>query len=94
MLKKTKLRYNEYFNMQSTFDGLYQQSRNNNNFYKLIEIIGSEQNIRLAYRNFRSNSGSKTKGTDGLTIRDIGKLTDEELISRVRESLEDYHPKP
>ncbi len=94
MLKKTKLRYNEYFNMQSTFDGLYQQSRNNNNFYKLIEIIGPEQNIRLAYRNFRSNSGSKTKGTDGLTIRDIGKLTDEELISRVRESLEDYHPKP
>lgn len=94
MLKKTKLRYNEYFNMQSIFDELYQQSRNNNNFYKLIEIIGSKQNIRLAYRNLRSNSGSKTKGTDGLTIRDIGKLTDEELISRVRESLEDYHPKP
>ena len=94
MLKKTKLRYNEYFNMQSTFDELYQQSRNNNNFYKLIEIIGSEQNIRLAYRNLRSNSGSKTKGTDGLTIRDIGKLTDEELISRVRESIEDYNPKP
>jgi group II intron reverse transcriptase/maturase len=94
MLKKTKLRYNEYFNMQSTFDELYQQSRNNNNFYKLIEIIGSEQNIRLAYRNLKSNSGSKTKGTDGLTICDIGKLTDQEMINRVRESLEDYNPKP
>ena len=94
MLKKTKLRYNEYFNMQSIFDELYKQSRNNNNFYKLIEIIGSKQNIRLAYKNLRSNSGSKTKGTDALTIEDIGKLTDEELISKVRKSLEDYHPKP
>lgn len=80
--------------MQSIFDELYKQSRNNNNFYKLIEIIGSKQNIRLAYKNLRSNSGSKTKGTDALTIEDIGKLTDEELISKVRKSLEDYHPKP
>lgn len=80
--------------MQSTFDELYQQSRNNNNFYKLIELIGSEQNIRLAYRNLRSNSGSKTKGTDGLTICDIGSLTDEEVVNKVRKSLEDYQPKP
>ena len=48
MLKKDKLRYNEYFDMQSIFDELYQQSRNNNNFYKLMEVIGSKQNIRLA----------------------------------------------
>ena len=41
MLKKDKLRYNEYYDMQSVYDELYQQSRNNNNFYKLIEIIGS-----------------------------------------------------
>lgn len=38
MLKKDKLRYNEYFDMQSIFDELYQQSRNNNNFYKLMEV--------------------------------------------------------
>ena len=94
MLKKTKLRYNEYHNMQVVFDDLYKRSRNDNNFYKLIEIIGSEQNIRLAYRNLRRNSGSKTKGTDGLTIADISSLTDRELIDKVRSSLADYHPKP
>jgi len=74
MLKKDKLRYNEYYDMQSVYDELYQQSRNNNNFYKLIEIIGSKQNIRLAYKNLRGNSGSHTKGTDGLTIEDIGEM--------------------
>ena len=94
MLKKTKLRYNEYYNMQAKYDELYQQSRNNNNFYKLIEIIGSEQNIRLAYKNLRNNSGSKTKGTDGLTIKDIGAITDRELVDTVRNCLEDYKPRP
>ena len=59
MLKKDKLRYNEYYDMQSVYDELYQQSRNNNNFYKLIEIIGSKQNIRLAYKNLRGNSEYK-----------------------------------
>lgn len=50
MLKKNKLRYNEYYDMQHIYDELYAQSKNGNNFYKLLEIIGSEQNICLAYR--------------------------------------------
>lgn len=93
MLKKDKLRYNEYYDMQSVYDELYQQSRNNNNFYKLIEIIGSRQNIRLAYKNLRGNSGSHTKGTDGLTIEDIGRCSDKEMIDTVRGMLSDYKPK-
>ena len=93
MLKKDKLRYNEYYDMQSVYDELYQQSRNNNNFYKLIEIIGSKQNIRLAYKNLRGNSGSHTKGTDGLTIEDIGRCSDKEMIDTVRGMLSDYKPK-
>ena len=68
MLKKDKLRYNEYYDMQHIYDELYAQSKNGNNFYKLLEIIGSEQNICLAYRNLKTNSGSKTAGTDGLTV--------------------------
>lgn len=36
--------------MQKVFDCLYAASKNGNNFYKLLEIIGSEENIRLAYR--------------------------------------------
>ena len=80
--------------MQKTFDDLYAQSKNSNNFYKLLEIIGSEQNIRLAYRNLKTNSGSKTAGTDGMTIDDIKSLSDETVIQEVRNSLDDYRPKP
>lgn len=65
--------------MQKAFDELYQQSKNGNNFYKLLEIIGSEQNICLAYRNLKTNSGSKTAGTDGKTIEDIKGLSDREV---------------
>lgn len=93
MLKKDKLRYNEYYDMQHIYDELYAQSKNGNNFYKLLEIIGSEQNICLAYRNLKTNSGSKTAGTDGLTIDDIKHLCDEDIIMKVRSSLDNYHPK-
>ena len=93
MLKKDKLRYNEYYDMQHIYDELYAQSKNGNNFYKLLEIIGSEQNICLAYLNLKINSGSKTAGTDGLTIDDIKHLCDEDIIMKVRSSLDNYQPK-
>ena len=93
MLKKNKLRYNEYYDMQHIYDELYAQSKNGNNFYKLLEIIGSEQNICLAYRNLKSNSGSKTAGTDGMTIDDIKRFSNAEIVATVRESLNDYRPK-
>ncbi|WP_160036881.1 group II intron reverse transcriptase/maturase [Paenibacillus sp. An7] len=94
MLKKPKLRYNEYYDMQKVYDGLYSDSLNGNNFYKLTNIIGSEQNIRLAYRNIKTNKGSKTAGTDGLTIKDIWHLNDLEIVHEVRKRLNNYLPKP
>ena len=87
MLKKNKLRYNEYYDMQHIYDELYAQSKNGNNFYKLLEIIGSEQNICLAYRNLKSNSGSKTAGTDGMTIDDIKQLSNAEIVATVGKAL-------
>jgi len=93
MLKKTKLRYNEYYDMQKVFDELYANSKNGNNFYKLLEIIGSEENIRLAFRNLKTNSGSNTAGTDGKTIEDIKCLEEKEVIQTVRDMLDDYKPK-
>lgn len=93
MLKKNKLRYNEYYDMQKVYDELYAASKNGNNFYKLLEIICSEQNIRLAYRNLKTNSGSKTAGTDGKTIDEIKNLSDEEVIAIVRNLFDDYKPK-
>lgn len=94
MLKKNSLRYNEYYDMQSVYDQLYADSKNGNNFYKLIEIIGSEDNIRLAYRRLKTNKGSKTAGVDEQTIKDLQLLTDEELIAKVRGMLGFYTPEP
>ena len=45
-----KYRYNEYYNLTETFDNLYDQSRNNKKFRKLMPIITSENNLRLAFR--------------------------------------------
>lgn len=39
MLKKNKLRYNEYYDMQHIYDELYAQSKNGNNFYKLYDKL-------------------------------------------------------
>lgn len=47
----------------------------------------------MAYRNLKTNSGSKTAGTDGLTIDDIKHLCDEDIIMKVRSSLDNYQPK-
>lgn len=78
--------------MQSKYDELYSSSLNGNNFYKLINIIGSEENIRLAYRNIKTNKGSKTPGVDNLTIKDIWHLNDTKIIHEVRKRLGDYKP--
>ena len=92
MLKKTKLRHSEYYDMQRKYDELYSNSLNGNNFYKLIDIIGSEENIRLAYRNIKTNKGSNTAGVDNLTIKDIWHLNDTKIIHEVRKRLNNYQP--
>jgi len=61
----TKLRHNEYYGQQSTFDKLYERSLNGAKFNKLYDKIVAENNILLAYRNIKANTGSKTEGTDG-----------------------------
>ncbi|MEI3619538.1 group II intron reverse transcriptase/maturase [Bacillus thuringiensis] len=94
MLKKTKLRHNEYYDTQKVYDNLYSNSLNGNNFYKLTELIGSEDNIRLAYRNIKTNKGSKTAGVDGLTIKDVRQLNDFQVINQVRKRLMNYRPSP
>lgn len=90
MLKKTKLRHNEYYDTQKVYDHLYSNSLNGNNFYKLTELIGSEDNIRLAHRNIKTNKGSKTAGVDGLTIKDVRQLNDFQVINQVRKRLMNY----
>lgn len=92
------LRHNEYYGMQEKFDDLYAKSKQKQTFDDLISIILDKDNILLAYRNIKTNGGSKTPGTDGLNIEDIAKLSPEEVVSNVRKymvgSKHGYRPKP
>jgi group II intron reverse transcriptase/maturase len=78
------LRHAEYYGMQKTFDDLYARSKTGQRFTNLMDIILQRENILLAYRNIKTNAGSKTAGTDKLTINDIGKLSADEVVSKLR----------
>lgn len=94
MTKQKKLRHLEYYDLQECFDKLYAKSKQGEVFTKLMEIISSEENIRLAYRNIKRNSGSYTSGTDNLNIKDIEKLSAEKLVEIIQRKLKFYKPKP
>jgi len=87
-----KLRNNEYFGLQTTFDNLYEESKSGRYFTDLYELIISKENIQLAFRNLKSNTGSKTKGTNGHTIKHLNKMNADKLIKLVRKRLENYSP--
>lgn len=57
-----------------------------------MEIIVSEENILLAYRNIKKNKGSKTKGTNKKTIIDVGEHEPQKLVEYVRNRLANYKP--
>lgn len=92
LLKRQKLRNNEYYDMQSVFDELYENSLAKCEFKNLISIITAEENIRLAYRNLKKNAGSRTPGTDGKTIADLAKMSEPELIGFVQQKFNWYQP--
>ena len=91
-LKRQKLRNNEYYQMQDIQDKLYVQSSKGTKFTHLMEIITSEKNILLAYRNIKKNSGSNTKGVDGKNISHLANLEPETLIKLVQTKLKNYFP--
>ena len=80
------------FNLTSDFENLYNNSKNGDNVYDLMKLITDDRNIRLAYRELKSNKGSKTFGVDNKTISDLMKLTEEECINLVRSKLKNYVP--
>lgn len=92
--KRQKLRNAEYYNLQKTFDTLFADSKNGKRFTKLMPVILSEQNICLAYRNLKKNSGSKTAGTDKKTIKDLETWTEYDLIKYVSKRMKWYVPQP
>lgn len=98
LLCDDNLRHAEYYNLQESFDNLYARSKSGEVFTDLMSLILSRENILLAYRNIKTNTGSKTAGTDKLKISDIAKLSAEEVVQRVRfivqGSPHGYRPKP
>lgn len=87
-----KLRNNEYFGLQSTFDNLYEESKKGRYFKNIFQLIISEENIQLAFRNIKSNIGSKTKGTNGHTIKHLNKIDALKLIGLTKKRLDNYNP--
>ena len=92
------LRHSEYYGMQNVFDELYARSKAGEHFTELMGLILSRENILLAYRNIKTNTGSNTPGSDKLTIKDVAKLTPEEVVNKIRfivkGSQHGYRPKP
>ena len=90
--KKKKLRNAEYYDFQKIQDKLYTDSMQGRTFNRLVELIALPENIRLAYRNIKANSGSRTAGTDGRTIKDLEKMPDSKLVALVQRKLNWYEP--
>lgn len=90
--KKKELRNAEYYDFQKIQDKLYTDSMQGRTFNRLVELIALPENIRLAYRNIKANSGSRTAGTDGRTIKDLEKMPDSKLVALVQRKLNWYEP--
>lgn len=91
-LKVKVLRNNEYYDFQEIQDKLYANSKENKIFKNLVEIITLDENIKLAYRNIKNNTGSNTAGTDNKTIKDLARIPAEELVEIVKKKLQWYEP--
>lgn len=92
--KKQKLRNAEYYDLQETFDTLYSDSKAGKVFKNLLPLICADENILLAYRNLKKNSGSRTPGIDGRTIKHLKTWEEAELVAYVKKRLEWYIPQP
>ncbi len=76
--------------MQELFDDLYDKSCKGYKFKHLVELITSESNIKLTYRNIKRNNGGKTSGVNKHTIDDIANGNIEEVIKYVQNRLKYY----
>ncbi len=86
------MRYNEYYDTQEVFDNLYKKSKEGHKFKNLMDIITSDENLLLAYRNIKSNKGSKTAGTNKNTIDNISVLPVDEYLRYMKERFNNFSP--
>ena len=84
--------YGDGWEVLITCEDIYEKSRAGKIFTNLVDIMKSPENIKLAYRNMRKNSGSKTAGADKKTISDLNKWNEKRLIEHVQKKLDWYIP--
>ena len=90
--KRSKIRYAEYYDLQKILDSRYADSLKGKVFVHLMELISSEENIRMAYRTIKGNTGSSTAGVDKRTIQDLAKLNEEKYVALIQKQFKSYHP--
>ena len=93
VLKNNSIRYAEYYDMVKVLDKLYRDSVENKVFTDLVSIISTRQNIEMAYRNLKKNTGSSTPGVDGVTFKDLGDIPGELFVKKVQDKIRNYQPK-
>ena len=90
---KKALRFNEYYDTQKIQDELYQLSAEGSHVFRdLMSYITQEENILLAYRNIKSNKGSRTAGTNKRTIIDVGEENPSQLVQYVQSRFSNFQP--
>ena len=90
--KRQTLRNNEYYDFQVVQDQLYADSSKGKIFTNLMSKIVDRNNVLLAYRNIKKNTGSNTKGTDGKTIAYLARIEPDDLVKFVEAKLRNYQP--
>ena len=90
--KRQTLRNNEYYDFQVVQDQLYADSSKGKIFTNLMSKITDRNNVLLAYRNIKKNTGSNTKGTDGKTIAYLARMESDDLVKFVEAKLRNYQP--
>lgn len=79
--------------MQHVQDELYAKSEGGQVFTKLMDIIQSPENIKLAYRAIKNNKGSYTSGTDKRNIENLARMKEEEYVEFIQNLMNNYHSK-
>lgn len=74
-------------------DRLFHDSLRGKTFKNLMELISTEENIMLAYRNLKGNKGSMTAGADGRDITYLQKWETKSLVRHIQKKLKYYQPK-
>jgi len=91
--KNSSLRYAEYYDTTDSMDALYKMSSENRKFNNLMQYILSDNNILLAFRNIKRNTGSSTPSVDGKTISDIEILSTSTFLKIIKKKFQRYNPK-